>query len=224
MSSPFDATGYTGAPTLEYNHLSDDEPNSAATFNTPLEGHAIDLGRVGNGYRVAKSFTRFYTDFRWDNDTFPGALRVQHWSKYTDALQTVFQCSVAANQDGDIYLWLRADLPHGAVLTRVDVPVLPAGGHAGLPATMPLVELFGQDMLTGGLSTLVTQGDTSANTAAYHLAHSISATGLSHTIDRDTYVYHFRIRGELSTNSLVGLKVFGARCYLDTDIIDHGAG
>lgn len=89
-------------------------------------------------------------------------------------------------------------------IREVGVYLEGATGHAGLPATMPKVELI---KFVDSTTTLVgEQSDTSANTTAYEARHSILLSGLTHSID-PLAAYFIRFTNEGSTNAATGLRV-----------------
>lgn len=87
------------------------------------------------------------------------------------------------------------ELPHGSVLTQVRISILPAGGHVGLPVTMPRLRVLKIDS-TGGTTVVGSATDTSATVPFYEAQHYVALSGLSHTVDRAyRYVAEYRNEG-----------------------------
>lgn len=94
----------------------------------------------------------------------------------------------------------------GDVIDQIAVRVVGAGGHAGLPGTMPIVDVM--HVTTTGTVTIVdTQTDTSVSAAAYDVTHFITCGSIAHTIGDEAY--YIRVRGEAGANSLAGLTIQG---------------
>lgn len=91
------------------------------------------------------------------------------------------------------------DLPHGQTLTGITARWAPAPAHGGVP-TMPVLTLYKVDR-DGTQTSLGSQTDTnSGSVGAYETAHDIAITGLTHTIDRESYRYQFTLSGETGGN------------------------
>jgi hypothetical protein len=100
-----------------------------------------------------------------------------------------------------------AQPPHGSTLTDVRVWILPAGGHAALPGTMPTITLATVHN-AGGVTTIGASTDTSLNVTAYQNNHAIALTGLSHVVDRSAFRYVVFFAGEASANAVNGLLLY----------------
>lgn len=101
-------------------------------------------------------------------------------------------------------LFWHADLPHGQTIATITVRYIGAGGHAGLPGTMPTISLIRVDSSGTGTVCGSIATDSSGTTGDFQLAHDISATSIAHTIDRTLYRYHVAIVGESGANQLLG--------------------
>lgn len=102
------------------------------------------------------------------------------------------------------------DVPHGAELNTVTVGYRAATGHAafpgGAPATMPYVDVRFYDT-TGGEDSILDQLDTSSSAAAFESDHTITVTGMTHTVDRTSRRYHVEITSEVGSGSIVGARL-----------------
>lgn len=96
----------------------------------------------------------------------------------------------------------------------VAVGIKPAGAHAGLPASMPTVELWEFDM--NGISpgppavSLGTVTDTSASVVAYEAYHLVILSGLSAPAEPSAYRYFVEFKSESGANALAGCSVYAA--------------
>lgn len=113
------------------------------------------------------------------------------------------------------------DIPNLATITGFNVFFQPAGSHAGLPSSLPFVSLHATNILTKTTNT-VSATDTSGTVAAYETYHSISATGLSITVDNSALGRVFRLvfNSEGNTNALLGALIYGATVTYTLDQMD----
>lgn len=81
------------------------------------------------------------------------------------------------------------------------VTIDPGTGRAGLPATLPQIELW----KLGGSSAIATQTDTSGSLAAYETSHTITLS-TAQSFDADQ-AYVLVVRGETDSNSQIGLLI-----------------
>lgn len=86
------------------------------------------------------------------------------------------------------------------------------GAHAGLPASMPQIDLAYFDVTVGNTDyaggSVGSQVDTSGTIAAYDKIHTIDLTGLTETIDPNR-LYLFGLQSESGANALANsLTVF----------------
>jgi hypothetical protein len=112
-------------------------------------------------------------------------------------------------------------LLNGQIIRTMAADVVAKNGHAGLPGTMPSLRLLKVSRgvgtayaAIGGLAaTLVdTQNDTSPNTAAYELVHTISKTlAVPETVDLVNYSYRLQCNGEYGANWLISFLILQAR-------------
>lgn len=99
---------------------------------------------------------------------------------------------------------IEIDVPNNAVLTSIAISYTGAGGHAGLPANMPSIEVFKQSVASGEQS-MGTGTDTSVDVAAYQATHLITATvGAFATVDRTNARYYVKVESESGANALSG--------------------
>lgn len=100
--------------------------------------------------------------------------------------------------------------PNGAELTTVEVWWQGAGGHGALPATMPQVEVYEENIGTGVVTQLgPTATDSSASVAAYQLRHAITVSGFSHVVNRATSRFYVKVYNEGGVNALAGATYKG---------------
>lgn len=104
----------------------------------------------------------------------------------------------------------------GQVIRAFNVTTKGAGGHAALPAVMPKVDLVKYDLSAaiGGVSlattTVDTQTDVAANTAALQVYHAIGKTLAAPETVLANVIYGLRITGESGANSVAGANYVGA--------------
>lgn len=137
---------------------------------------------------------------------------------YTDSLaaaQGLIQTSIAST--GRVMLAC-PHLPQIAVgnhtLIAAIVNFTGGSGHAGLPATMPHIDLYGQAFAGGAPTLLGSADDTSASVVIYEALHAVSITGLTTPLE-NYETYYLAILGEASTNASTGLLVTSAALYVD---------
>lgn len=156
--------------------------------------------------------------FRWIKDS----LDLLHGSGSTtrsvpmrgdvNSLWTTSEGSCFQAADTSVETAIPIEPPDGATLTGATVRINPAGGHGALPATMPALRVVRRALATDTVTTLGAQKvDASGNVAAYEPAHELSVDAFSSVVDRATYAYELRIRGEGGTNFVAGLEASCAR-------------
>lgn len=106
-------------------------------------------------------------------------------------------------------------LINGATLTTAAVSLLGYSGHAGLPARMPRIAVARMTATTPLTQVLLHAGnsfvDSSANTAAYQAAHTVTATcTTNNVIDKTSYRYALCVWNEGGTNALAFLSIVNA--------------
>lgn len=102
--------------------------------------------------------------------------------------------------------------PPSGKIVEIQAFVQGSSGHGALPATMPDLALYRQDILLAGSGTLVASAaDLSANAAAYETGHQIFFTP-NHTLVGQEF-YWLSFRGETGANSQVGLLLAGFAVY-----------
>jgi hypothetical protein len=98
--------------------------------------------------------------------------------------------------------------PAIGTLTEFSVQLMGAGGHAGLPGTMPSMTLVAEVPGVSSTTIIATTFDTDpADPAAYQVLHSITKIGLSVAIVPGT-LYRLILTGETGVNSAVDLKFY----------------
>lgn len=114
------------------------------------------------------------------------------------------------------------DIPDGATLTSVEVWILPATPHGGLPTTLPAVNLTKINIEDTTTALLAGELDQSADVAAYETPHAItmnagSTAALSPTvIDNTAYYYRVGFTSEAGLNALLGCAVLGIKATYTT--------
>lgn len=112
--------------------------------------------------------------------------------------------------------------PDDATLTAVRVRLAPAV-HGSLPANVPTLYVYSVDDAGSG-TTLVTQADTSANVSAYNAIHTISGTGISQTIDRESFQrIMVHVIGESGASSQTNLQILNCRAEFTITKLAPGA-
>lgn len=99
------------------------------------------------------------------------------------------------------------DIPHGAVLQKVSLRLVGAGGHtAGTMTCTPpklRVQRVAQD---DGVPTDIDSVDDTTTTATYEAWHTLEVTGMGETIDLTTYRYQIELEGEVGGDGQTGAK------------------
>jgi hypothetical protein len=97
------------------------------------------------------------------------------------------------------------DLPHGGTLTSVSI-IVNGVTHTLLPGTKPQITVRRTSATPSSAATIGGPAvDPSGDVSAYDIDHPITISGLSHTVDRESYNYFLLLEGESGSNSLVGL-------------------
>jgi hypothetical protein len=159
--------------------------------------NAIDK-RVGALEIGAASITRV-VPYLWTPRT------IAHWATdATTGLWWTFVDAVTATA-------CNFRLPDGATLNSVAVWIDPANGHAGLPVTMPRIDVESIDPdHASPITVLANATDTSANAAAFDALHAITASGIAHTASPSTVGYRVTLWTESGGNAMSACIVRGA--------------
>lgn len=102
--------------------------------------------------------------------------------------------------------WHVPGLPPQGTILSFSLTIKGAGGHGGLPTTMPTLGLYKQ-LPSGATTQIASINDASANTTQYQLEHSLQASGLSEPLVANT-TYFFKFTGEAGTNKQTLLQLF----------------
>lgn len=190
-------------------YIQNGDPLNTGNFQANAEdvaaasGHLLGTGpnlEVGNKYRLKSRSVTITLDARAICDP-------ANWLPSLTA-PGVWVCqTTTANRP----VWFPFSPPVGMVLTAWEVYLQGAGAHVGVPAVLPQVQLGHYRIDTGAFTSLSLVNDTSASTAAYQAIHAVSASGLTHTVDRSLYRYTIGINNESGANALVGQMVHGVR-------------
>ena len=92
-------------------------------------------------------------------------------------------------------------LPLAGTVTSIGAWFKGDPGHAGSPATLPVVTFYKRARNSASPSTIGTLTDTYGSAGAYETSHLIEITGLTELIDKTANVYSFSVRSEGSTNA-----------------------
>lgn len=127
-----------------------------------------------------------------------------NWSFNGFPLWTQTDASTAGN------LAIPLSLPPGVTLTSLRLHCVGDGAatHAGLPGTMPSIQLYEQK-IDGTVATLLgSASDSSVNVAAYETEHTIDIAPAA--VVKDDYYYVLLVQGETGANALDNaLQVYG---------------
>lgn len=143
--------------------------------------------------------------------------------------------STAANWYADLFapgIWDAADttartmvvplhVPNGVTITAVTVYLKGAGGHVGLPATMPYISLWENAPATTATLIAGPTTDSAANAAAYDAVHAVTISGLSITSSRASKQYLLMVVSETGANSIAGLQYHGSTVTYTTTAYDE---
>lgn len=202
MSTTYTPTS-TGALVLSYTMPADGDAPDAASVKVPLEGLADDASRLALGGDVT-TVTGRSIPFVWTGltETAPG----YSWT---------FGSQGQANQSGTasaltLVVHLN-DIPNGATVTRVDLVIDPANGHAGAGAglTFPTLKFWKLNVSTGVATQIGSTATDAWNAGSYESIHPLIVSGLTEAIDWDTYRYVLEFTAEAGANYLAGLSVKG---------------
>lgn len=121
----------------------------------------------------------------------------------------------------DVYCPL-VELPDAQVLNAVTVHCHPAGGHGAQPAVMFSIHVY-KCALSDGTATLLGSGThTWVDIATYQAGFDLTATGLAHTIDLETYTYVVKIILESGANSLTAGQLISMKVTCTLDLAEGG--
>jgi hypothetical protein len=204
------ASGTLGAGTVR-SQLDELGTEKAALAGAAFSGAVTVADVTVTGTNRVKLASRSITRMQTVKPTATVAAR---WDLVADGtmIQTV---------DADSKLVIPLRVPHGATLTSVTVIVQAAAGHAGLPTTKASLEVVSVD--DAYATTLIgTQGDPSANAAAYELVHPITETGLSVVINRETTAYYATLSAERGpTNYVNNFRYIATKCTYTITAMDE---
>lgn len=114
-------------------------------------------------------------------------------------------------------------IPTAHYLKSVEARIIGGAGHVGLPAAMPVLELWKRNISSGALTSLGSATDAAGSIAAYEGQHFVKVTlaGPGELIDRATYCYFATVQGEAGANAIAGLVCNGALVTTDVAILDE---
>ena len=202
MSTTFTPTG-TGDPVLSYTEVQDGDAPDAASVTVFLEGLAEDAKRLSLGGKL-ETVTGRAIPFVW-----AGITEAAAGSSWT------FGSQGQANQSGAPFALVLVvhlnDIPNGATMTRVDLIIDPADGHAGAGAglTFPTLKCWKLNVSTGVATQIGTTTTDAWNAGGYESIHPLIISGLTEVIDWDTYRYVLEFTAEAGANYLANLSVKG---------------
>lgn len=107
-------------------------------------------------------------------------------------------------------------MPRFGVLESVSFIVEGASGHASLPATMPIVQLYVYNISTGVTTNIVNITDTTSTIAGYEAIHLLTDSSMSRTATEEDS-WWVELFGETGSGALAGLKVHGLKVQIDTE-------
>jgi hypothetical protein len=128
---------------------------------------------------------------------------------------------------GDVAYWTQSQLsnnrlvfeitpllPHVCMIIGFGAVINPPNSHAGLPATMPTIDLLRRSILDAPgtpWSLIVSSTDSSADVATYEAIHLTGPASTSTSVNLNIgYRWALSVVGEGGANSLVGLEVYTA--------------
>lgn len=115
----------------------------------------------------------------------------------------VEQLDVHSAADLPTMLWFPIPQLRVGTLVSVTARLTGAGGHAGLPASPPILEIERYTLAGGVIGSGTTAIDDSSDTTEYQTTHELTAT--INAGDFATYRFLAKFRGEAGANALVGL-------------------
>jgi hypothetical protein len=179
--------------------IADGAPPTAEQWRVTQEDIYDRLEHLKEGGTTVRTLTR--------NSSIADMVFNQAQWQFETTEDCISQISAGNNQ----YIYCRVDLPHGSTVTEVVAKIDPAA-HGALPANMPIVGLYRRNHSSPGFaapgSLVFDATDPSASTAVYDAAHEFAATG-SHFVNRESYAYFVRFKGEWGANSVNQLRVYG---------------
>jgi len=108
-----------------------------------------------------------------------------------------------------------------AVVTAVVMHCKAAGGHAGLPTTMPEISFGQENVTTGVITNIGSQVDTSATTGVYQSYHAVAITPLTQSLYTSN-PYVVSVKGESGTNAVAGFEVYSIEIVCAFTAIENG--
>ena len=156
---------------------------SPSTAITIAGSNGLIIGGTGSAARlryVSRDIQRVIPQPAYSRDT-------TNWAASDDTALPWF--ATLTNTASHRLWWPLQPLPHGAVLSSIDMVFKGATGGS-LPATMPKMTLYKHPTDGSAPSTVfATVTDSTATNGAYVVDHTITKTGIAHTIDLRSYSY-----------------------------------
>ncbi len=80
--------------------------------------------------------------------------------------------------------------------------------YSAIPSGVPILTVYKQNLLTGAITVLDTEADSSPNYTAYQAPHQITVSGLGAVIDPQVETVWVKIAGESGLNSQEGMRLY----------------
>jgi hypothetical protein len=204
-----------------------DYPGSSASF--PPNVRIPDGGNRRNSTVFAAGFEDLSNRTKYLQERIPGAGSLHR--RYVDVVSgySVATGSVwnKGTGSGDVAYWTQSQLsnnrlvfeitpllPHVCMIIGFGAVINPPNSHAGLPATMPTIDLLRRSILDAPgtpWSLIVSSTDSSADVATYEAIHLTGPASTSTSVNLNIgYRWALSVVGEGGANSLVGLEVYTA--------------
>ena len=175
---------------------------NAAKPPYPLAGDHVNTGtyKLGASSGIELATARLYSRIASSLGLYAAAVWQPQFNQASLKSQyKQLDIVAASNADGVTFFW---ELPNGIILKRVSLRIEPDSGHVGKPATMPVIEAYLANNITGTVAGLGGKTDDSVDTAAYNLPHSISRTLADVPFDAGIHSFFLTLRGEAGGDSM----------------------
>lgn len=136
----------------------------------------------------------------------------------------------SSNSVSIVPFWIgwEIDLPHGALISAAQVAYKPATPHVGIPAVVPSLSVYRIEITANAATTapvpLLLGTVAESNTGsipAYQSSHLLSCGTITNGhVDRTRYRYLAIFELESGLNALEGTRIFGARVFYSTRLMD----
>jgi len=180
---------------------------------THTQINAIDAGQAASVRRdeTASAWQNVPLEYAGTSDT----AGLEH------SFYTINGVTYLRNTAKDAYFCLR--IPQGQTLSKVRLLLIPAGGHAAQPASLPYIKVWRVGM-DGSATLLGTGNHTWVDIATYQGGITLEVAGLTEVAANQTYRYMVQVAAENGADSITGTLVQSLEMYVVIDSASGGNG